>query len=298
MGSGHAHGESGGAKNQRRLTVMLVLVAGYMVAEIIGGLLANSLALLADAGHMFSDVVALALSLFALWFARRPPSPRHTYGYYRTEILAALINGAILIAVSLYIFVEAIQRFGEPPEVQGPLMMAIAIGGLAINLVGLWLLKEGYSENLNVRAAWLSVMADTLGSVGVLIGGGLIWAFGWNWADPAVSMIIGALIIYSAWILLRSTVAVLMESAPENLDIDEVRNAMAAVPGVKAVSDLHVWTITSGIDALSGRVEYQDGRPRSAMLKELHDTLHDRFGIEHVTVQIEPTDFETREPTI
>lgn len=288
---GHSHGESYGAKNRRRLGVVLGLVSVYMVAEVIGGLLTNSLALLADAGHMLSDAAALALSLFAIWIAQKPATPRHTYGYYRTEILAALANGATLVAISIYIFVEAFQRFDEPPEVQGALMMGIAVGGLLVNLAGLWILNAGRGESLNVRGAWLHVLTDALGSVGAIAAGGLIWAFGWNWADPVASALIGILVLYSSWALLKETVAVLMEGTPGHIDVDQVRDTIRAVPGVRAVHDLHVWTITSGMVAMSGHVVVDEDQYGAAMLRRVRALLHDRFEIDHATIQLEPHGF-------
>ncbi len=283
---------SGAAENRKRLAAVLLLVGGYMLAEILGGLWTNSLALLADAGHMFSDAAALGLSLFALWFAGRPPSPRSTYGYYRMEILAAVANGAALVAVSIFVFLEACHRFLDPPQVRGAAMMGIAAGGLVVNLFGLSILGKGRQESLNVRGAWLHVLSDTLGSLGAIAAGGLIWGFGWTWADPAVSVLIGLLIIYSSWRLLAEAVAVLMESAPRGTDVDQVLRAMAGVAGVREVHDLHVWTITSGMDSLSAHVIVQEGRPHGALLGELRKLLHARFGIDHVTIQIEPEDFE------
>jgi len=272
--------------------VVLLLVGGYMVAEVLGGLWTNSLALLADAGHMFSDAAALGLSLFALWFAGRPPSPRSTYGYYRMEILAAVANGAALVAVSIFIFLEAYHRFRDPPQVQGAAMMGVAVGGLIVNLLGLRILREGRRESVNVRGAWLHVLSDTLGSVGAIAAGGLIWGFGWTWADPAISVLIGLLIIYSSWRLLAESVAVLMESAPRGIDVDQLHRAMAGAAGVLEVHDLHVWTITSGMDSLSAHVVVAEGCPHGALLGELKNLLHHRFGIDHVTIQIEPEDFE------
>jgi cobalt-zinc-cadmium efflux system protein len=287
----HHHHRS---RNKRRLTLALLLAAGYMVAEIIGGLVTNSLALLADAGHMLSDVAALGLSLFAVWIAERPPTAKRTYGYYRTEILAALANGSALIAVSIYIFVEAYRRLMEPPEVQGAAMMGIAIGGLGVNLLALWILREGTEDSLNVRGAWLHVLTDALGSVGAIAAGVLIWGLGWYMADPIASALIGILVIYSAWRLVLEAVFVLMESAPRGIDVDEVFAAMAEMPGVLGVHDLHVWTITSGMDSLSAHVVVEDGHPPMELLSELRTMLHDRFGIDHITIQIEPEDFEER----
>lgn len=292
-GHGHHHHGSAGSRNRRRLMITLVLAAVYMVAEAVGGWWANSLALLADAGHMLSDVGALALSLFAIWIAQRPATPQRTYGYYRTEILAALVNGATLIAISLLIFVEAYRRFSEPQPVAGAVVMWIAIGGLLVNLLGLWMLHGGKDESLNVRGAWLHLLTDALGSVGAILGGAAVWAFGWNWADPLVSVLIGLLVIWSAWHLVRESVAVLLEGTPAHIDVATVRAAMIEVDGVEEVHDLHVWTITSGMEAMSGHVVVGDGgrAPGGDVLAELHRVLHERFGLHHMTIQVESREF-------
>jgi cobalt-zinc-cadmium efflux system protein len=295
--AGHGHGDSHRARslrNQQSLTWALLLVAGYMVAEIVGGLVANSLALLADAGHMLSDAAALSLSLFAIWIARRPPSPRRTYGYYRAEILAALANGATLIAIAIVIFIEAVKRFGTPPEVQGLLMTAIAVGGLAVNVAGLWILSHGRSDNLNVRGAWLHMLTDALGSVAVIVAGAGVWAFGWNWIDPVASLAIALLVIHSAWALLAEAVAILMEGTPGHIDIDDVRNALIEIDGVEAVHDLHIWTITTGYEALSAHVVVGDIEQHDALLSTIRQSVHDRFGIDKVTIQLEPVGFRER----
>ena len=282
----HEHARGARGANRKRLMIVLGLVVSYMVAEVIGGILTNSLALLADAGHMLSDAGALALSLFAMSIAQRPSTTERTFGYYRTEILAALVNGATLVAIAVFIFVEAWERFREPREVQGALMMGIAVGGLLINLVGLRILRAGSGESLNVRGAWLHVLSDALGSVGAILGGAAIWAFGWAWADPLVSVAIGLLVIVSSWSLLRETVSVLMESAPGNIDVDAVRAEMLAVPGVASVHDLHVWSITSGMVALAAHAQV-DAQKGNEVLAMLRDRLHERFGIDHVTIQLE-----------
>ncbi|MBW3542150.1 MAG: cation diffusion facilitator family transporter [Planctomycetes bacterium] len=291
----HSHGrESARSGNRRRLALVLALSAAYMVAEFVGGLWTNSLALLADAGHMLSDVAALALSFFAVWIAERPAGPRQTYGYYRAEILAALVNGAALVAISAFILLEAWRRLRDPSEVVGPLMTGVAAGGLVVNLAGLWILHGGREASLNVRGAWLHVLADMLGSVGAIAAGVLIWAFRWHWADPAASIAIALLIVYSSWRLLAESVSVLMECAPRGIDVDEVRNAMAAVEGVLGVHDLHVWTITSGLESLSAHVVVEPERRQDAVLTEMRAMLHEKFGIDHITLQIEPPDFEER----
>jgi cobalt-zinc-cadmium efflux system protein len=287
----HAHDREA---DRRRLAIVLALVAAYMVAQFVGGLITGSLALVADAGHMLSDAAALALSLFALWIARRPAGRRQTYGYYRAEILAALANGATLIAIAILIFVEAYRRLTEPTEVLGGAMMAIACGGLAINVVGLWLLHPSHGGSLNIRAAWLHVLGDALGSVGAIAAGVLIWLFGWRWADPVASIVIGALVLVSSWALVKESVDVLMENTPKNLDIDQIRDAVVGLEGVADVHDLHVWSITSGWESLSAHVVVADGLDHSIVLGQVRQLLNERFGIDHVTIQIEPAGFEER----
>lgn len=297
-GHSHAHGHAhahGVARNTRRLKITLALAAAYLVAEVAGGILANSLALLADAGHMLSDVGALGLSLFAIWMAQKPATPTRTYGYHRTEILAALANAATLIAISLFIFAEAWERFHKPQPVAGMTVMVIAVGGLAVNVTGLLILHGGRDESLNIRGAWLHLLTDALGSVGAILGGLAIWAFGWAWADPAVSVAIAVLVLYSSWHLLKESVGVLLEGTPPHIDLPAVRAAMLEVDGVEDVHDLHVWTITSGLEALSAHVvvgERMERRHSGEILADLHCVLHDRFGLHHLTIQIEPRDFE------
>lgn len=283
----HSHDHRSG--NIRRLSITLALVVLYMAAEIVGGILTNSLALLADAGHMLSDAGSLGLALFALWIARRPRSPEKTFGYHRTEILAALLNGATLVAVAIYIVVEAWSRFRSPEEVDGPLMMWIAVGGLFVNLAGLWILHEGRGESLNVRGAWLHVLADTLGSVQAIAAGALIWAFGWNLADPIASVLIALLVAWSSWNLLEESVNVLMEGTPKHIDAREVEEALLGVDGVFGVHDLHIWTITSGFESLSVHARIGEQNRRS-ILREVRRVLRERFEIGHSTVQLEEED--------
>ena len=288
----HAHGVASGAQNQKRLAVVLGLVVAYMAAEVVGGLLTNSLALLADAGHMLSDAAALGLALLAIRYARRPPTRSHTFGYHRAEILAALANGATLVAISIYIFIEAYQRFREPPEVQGGPMMAVAAGGLLINLAGMFILRGGRSESLNVRGAWLHVLTDMLGSVQALLAGALIWWFGWNWADPLASVLIGFLVIFSSWNLLEESVGVLMQRAPAHIDVDALREAILGIEDVLGVCDLHVWTVTSGMETMSAHVIVRDVRDGRHLLSAIRERVHERFGIDHITIQLEPEGFE------
>lgn len=294
MSGNHDHGVQATTSNQGRLAITLGLVMAYTVAEIVGGFMSHSLALLADAAHMFSDTAALALALFAAWVARRPPTAQHTFGYHRTEILAALMNAATLVAVSIYIFVEACERLGKPPEVQGGLVMAIAAGGFLINLLAAWMLNGGKGDNLNIRGAWLHVITDSLGNLGTVAAGGLIWAFGWYLADPLISILIGVLVVYSTWGLLRESVSVLMEWAPASIDMAEVERALRQAAGVMDVRDLHVWAIASGKVALSARIVEAPELPPWKLLDDLHCLLHEQFELEHVTLQIEPEGFNGR----
>jgi cobalt-zinc-cadmium efflux system protein len=294
----HSHAQEdharGRTEDRRRLSVTLALVATYLIAEVVGGLWAGSLALLADAGHMFSDAGALALSLFAIWLAQRPSSVERTFGYHRVEILAALANGVTLVAVALLILREAALRLSAPRDVLGAPMLIVAVGGLIVNLAGLWMLRGGKDSNLNVRGAWLHVLGDTLGSIGVIAAAFLVWVFGWTWADPIASVGIALLVIYASWHLIRETVGVLMEAAPGHIDVEEVRRALGGTPGVLSIHDLHVWTITSGFVSLSCHVESSRQVPDHELLTALQGLLRERFGIDHATIQIEPAGFERK----
>jgi cobalt-zinc-cadmium efflux system protein len=267
---------------------VLALSAAYVVAEVVGGLLTGSLALFADAGHTVSDVGALAVSLLALWIAQQPASARHTFGNTRAEILAALVQGVALLAVAIVIIVEAISRLGTPTEVGGVGMMVVASGGLAINAFGLWLLHHGQQENLNIRGAWLHVASDGLGSLGVIIAGFAIWAWGLWWADPVASLAISVLITFAAWQLLREVVDILMESAPAHLDVKQIRAALESTAGVGEVHDLHVWTIGSGEISLSSHIVASPEAEVSDLLPRLQARLAEDFEIRHSTLQIEP----------
>ncbi|MBI3837329.1 MAG: cation transporter [Planctomycetia bacterium] len=284
----HQAARSDRAQSRARLAWILVFTLAYMVAEIVGGYLADSLALLADAGHMFSDAAALGLSLFAAWISQRPPTPQHSYGYYRAEILAALANGATLIAIAIFIFVEAFNRLRSPEVVEGRLMFGIAAGGLVVNVVGLLILNAGKAHSLNVHGAWLHLMTDAMGSIAAIAAGALIWSFGWYWADPVASILIGLLVIYSSWNLVKQAIGILMESTPGHLDVDAVRSAMVSAQGVCEVHDLHIWTITSGMESLSAHVVLLAGYEAHASLDSMRKILHDQFGIDHITIQIEP----------
>ncbi len=287
---GHHHGAD--QANEKRLRWALLLAASYMTAEAVGGWWTGSLALLADAGHMLSDSLALTLSLLAFRLARRPSGSQQTYGHHRTEVLAALANGLLLVGVAVFVFREALGRFGGEHEIMGGPMLGIASGGLLVNLLALWILHAGSRDNLNVRGARLHVLSDALGSVGAISAGGLIWAFGWTWADPVASLLISVLIVHAAWALLREAVSVLMEWAPAHVDVRTVEDAIRMVAGVTAVHDLHVWTISSGRVALSGHVVATRDHDAGKLLQQLSDLLHDRFAIEHSTLQIETEDFD------
>lgn len=233
----------------------------------------------------------LGLALFVLWISRKPGSSQHTYGYRRAEILAALANGATLLAIAVLITAEAVERFVDPPQVSAPGMMAVAAGGLLVNLLGLWILHGGRDDNLNLRGAWLHVLTDTLGSLQVLIAGGLIYLYGWQLADPVASVVIALLVVWSGWHLLRETVRVLLEQAPGDIDVDRVHTAIAAVDGVEGVHDLHVWTIGSGLESLSAHV-VANGRDQGPLLDDIKTTVRDAFGIDHVTIQVEAEGLE------
>lgn len=263
-----------------------------MFAEAIGGWLTNSLALIADAGHMLTDVAALALTLMAIWFASRPATPNKTYGYYRLEILAAFVNGIALVLLSLWVIYEAFERWNNPPEVLGMGLTIVATGGLIINLLAAYLLHGDHAHDLNMRGAWLHVMGDALGSVAAIGAGVLILAFNWLWADAVVSVLISLIIIYGAWKLIRESVNVLLEGTPSHINLTAVEQSILKLDDVRDVHDLHVWTITSGIEALSVHIVHEEGVLQNRLLQNVRKNLHDEFGIDHLTIQTETTDEE------
>jgi len=275
-----------------RLRLVLLLAFVYMLAEAAGGLVTNSLALLADAGHMLSDVAALAISLAGLRAARRAPTASHTYGYHRAEVLGALVNAVALVVVATLIFLEAFRRFGAPPEVAAPTALVIATGGLAVNVTALVLLGGDEHDSIGVRGAWLHVLGDALGSVGAMVSAGVIWMADWRWADPAASLLIAALVVYSGLSLLWEVIGVLMEGAPPHIDVDEVHASIVEMASVDGVHDLHVWTITSGMESLSGHVVVASQADHQKVLGAVRGMLEERFDITHVTLQIETEDFE------
>ena len=284
---GHAHGS-----NRRRLIIVLALTIFYMLAEVVGGFLTNSLALLSDAGHMLADVAAIVLALLALWFAARPVTTQKTYGYYRMEILAALANGVALVVISLLISYEAYQRIKNPNaiKVAGLELTLIAVGGLLVNALSAWILHSASESNLNLRGAFLHVIGDLLGSAGAVAAGVLIWKWGWTLADPIISVAMCLLIIYSSWQLIRESVNILLEGTPSHINIRAVVLSMHEVAGVTDVHDLHVWTISSGKEALSAHVTIEAGTSHKTALEALQEQLRKDFNIGHVTIQLESAD--------
>ena len=273
-------------EESRRLKWVLAITGLFMVVEVVGGVLARSLALLADAGHMLTDVAALALSLVAMHVAQRPPSPEKTYGYVRLEILAALVNGATLLVIAGVIILEAWERMRAPVEVDGVVMLGVATLGLGVNVAGLLLLHSHSGKSLNVRGAYLHVMGDLLGSIGAIGAGVVILVTGWMPADPLISVAIAVLILVAAWNLVREATDVLLEGAPAHIDVSEVVAELGHIEGLDEVHDVHVWTLTSGFVALSGHGVIDDPSRHSAVLEEVRRRMRDR-GIEHVTFQIE-----------
>jgi len=269
-----------------RLRWVLVITAAFMVAEVAGGLLSGSLALLADAGHMLTDAGSLGLSLFAIRMAQRPASPEKTYGYVRLEILAALVNGAALLVIAGLIVVEAWHRLRDPVAVNGAIMLGVAVVGLGVNVAGALLLHGHAHDNLNVRGAYLHVLGDLLGSIGAITAGLVILLTGWTPADPIISVLIALLILYSAWKLVREAADVLLEAAPPHIDVEEVVRELRAVDGLDQVHDVHVWTLTSGFVALSAHGVIDDPTEHTRILDEVQGRMKAR-GIEHVTFQLE-----------
>ncbi|HET7271248.1 MAG TPA: cation diffusion facilitator family transporter [Rubrobacter sp.] len=285
--SHHEHESSARKGNRRALAVVLALTASFTVVEIIGGLLTGSLALLADAGHMLSDNLSLGIALFAAWLAGRPATPEKSFGYRRAEILAALVNGMTLVAISIWIFVEAYSRLREPTDVLGGPMLAVAALGLLVNVAGALVLYRSGGENLNVEGAMRHVLADALGSIGAMVAAAVIILTGWRYADPLISIAIGFLILGSSWKLLRDSTNILLEATPRNLNAEEVGQKMAAADGVVEVHDLHIWTITSGFPALAAHVLVGRDEDCHARRRELEELLAHEFDISHTTLQVD-----------
>jgi cobalt-zinc-cadmium efflux system protein len=288
----HTHRHHRSSDNWRRLSLVLSLTVVYMIAEAIGAWWTGSLALLADAGHMFTDVAALALALAAVWFGSRPATSKKTFGYYRLEIIAALVNGVALVVMSLLIFYGAYERWLEPPVIRSGPMIVVAAGGLAINLICAWILQGHDEIDLNIRGAWMHVIGDALGSVAAILAGVCMWLFGWYAADAVFSVIISLLIIWGSVRLIRESTNVLLEGTPAHINLAAVEDAILATKGVADVHDLHVWTITSGREALSAHVIHSATISQPDLLRELRTKLYDRFGVDHLTIQMETPDFE------
>jgi cobalt-zinc-cadmium efflux system protein len=289
-GHGHAHGPTRDG-DERRLLITLALAGLYMGVEAVGGWWYGSLALLADAGHMLSDSASLIVTVIALRLARLPPNPRRTWGYQRAEVLAAVTNGAALLAIGGGVLVEALRRIGQPAVVEGGPMIAIATGGLLVNVAALAILHGADRSSLNMRGAWLHVLSDLLGSAGAIVAGVLVLWKGWNWADTVASAAIAVLVLRSAWMLLKDCVSVLMESTPAHIDGDQLRERLLALPGVISAHDLHVWTITSGTLSMSGHLVVGESAEPRAVLQAAITRLREEFGLEHCTIQVEPEGF-------
>jgi cobalt-zinc-cadmium efflux system protein len=267
--------------------IALGLTTTFMAVEVVGGLWTGSLALLADAAHMLTDAGGLTLALIAIQFAERPATPQKTYGYVRMEVLSALTNAVVLLLLTIYICYEAYQRFLNPPEILGGPMLAVAVVGLAVNLISMKLLSAGSSQSLNVKGAYFEVLSDMLGSVGVIVAAGVVVLTGWTLADPLIGTGIGLFIIPRTWILLKQAIHILMEGTPPEVDIALLERKLLAVPGVTAVHDLHVWTITSGIDAMSCHLVVADMTSARATLLMARDAMKAGLGLSHTTIQIE-----------
>ncbi len=302
MGAGHSHGPSvsAGGQHRSRMLVVLGLTSIVLVAEVIGGLITGSLALLADAGHMFTDVAGITLAILAVTFASRPATATRTYGYYRLEILAAVINAVLLFGVAIFILVEAWRRWAEPPQIEGGLMLAFASVGLVANVIGLLLLRRGSQASLNVKGAYLEVLGDTFGSAAVIIAAVVIALTGWERADIVASVLVAAMILPRTWTLLREAVDVLLEAVPKGTDLTAIRQHILDTPGVVDAHDLHVWTLTSGMPVLSVHVVVRDevlaDNEGGLVLDALGECLAHHFDVEHCTFQLEPIGHAAHEP--
>jgi len=288
----HGHEPDLREVSRRRLWWAMGIILAFLIVEVIGGLLTGSLALLADAGHMLTDLLALGLALFVGHLARRPATPERTFGFLRAEVIGAFINGATLLLVVGLVFREAIHRFLHPPEVQGAGMVAVAFAGLVANLGSAWVLAGSRKENINIEGAFVHMLADTLGSVGAVTAGIVILLTGWTVADPLVSVLIGLLVLWSGIGLLRRTLAILIQSTPAHLDFYEIQAALEANQYVAAVHDLHIWSVTLGFPVLTAHIWLKpmctDPACWQQCLRELQSTLHEQFGIDHATLQLEP----------
>ena len=270
-----------------KLKIVLLLILSYIVVEVISGLLTGSLALIADAGHMLADAGGLTLALFAINFSSKPATPQRTYGFYRIEILAALANSAVLILVSVYIIYDSYERIIEPPQIKGTALIIVGTIGLVVNLVGMYILKGHANENLNIEGAYLEVLKDTLGSVGVVVVGVITSISEFYLVDPIISIGLAFYILPRIWSLMKKSINILMEGVPINISYEEVKKAILQIKGVTGVFDIHIWTITSGMDAITAHVVVSDPSKSQIILKEISSILENRFKITHTTIQIE-----------
>ncbi len=289
--SDHAAHSHSRRENRRSLILAIAITSGWFIAELAAGFYTNSLALIADALHMLTDIAALSLSVFAMKIAERPATPQKTYGYLRAEILAALINGVFLVLIAAYVGYEGYQRLYAPPAVMGRLMLLVAAIGLGVNLLTMTLLSRSRHHCLNVRGAFLHVLGDTMGSVGAILAGVIMVVWEWYLADPVISLLVAALILYSSWQLVRDSVDVLLEGTPRHLDVSMILADLGSVDGVLSVHDLHVWSITSGMEAMSCHVVLRAGSDSSDVLASLSQVMRERHGIAHTTIQIEAEDW-------
>lgn len=284
MSAGHAHHRT---TNERRLKLALGLTLAFLIAEVVGGILTGSLALISDAAHMFTDSAGLAIALVAMRIAERPADSKRTFGYYRFEILAAALNAVLLFLVAIYILYEAIQRFISPTEVHSVAMLLIAVLGLAVNFAAMRLLDEGKDQSLNVKGAYLEVWADFLGSLGVIGAAAAIWLTGWTWIDPIVAVAIGLWVLPRTWALLSESLNILLQGVPEGLKLEEIDAALRAMPGVEDIHSLHVWSLTSGRHVLSAHIVTPSEQGAIELRKSIERLLHDRFEITETTIQFE-----------
>lgn len=285
-------------RHQGRLYMALALTVSFMAIEVVGGLWTGSLALLADAAHMMTDAGGLALALIAIRFAQRPRTPRNTFGYVRTEVLSALTNAVVLLLLTVYILYEAYQRFLNPPEIIGGPMLVVAVTGLVVNLISMRLLASGSEESLNVKGAYFEVLADMLGSLGVIVAAAVVLFTGWRLIDPIIGAGIGLFIVPRTWILLKQAVHILMEGAPAGVDLALLERKLLEVPGVIGAHDLHVWTLTSGLDAMSGHIVVKDGISPITTLATARNLMKTSFGIQHITLQVEDQSLQKAEPVL